>query len=68
MDRDGPRGFGGSAGGSLRRHPTWEEKHMRTYKRLSATRVDKLAKARQPGMFADGDGLYLSISRGLFYS
>jgi len=28
---------------------------MRTYTRLSATQVDKLALARQPGMFADGE-------------
>ena len=41
---------------------------MHTYKGLSATQADKLAKARQPGMFADGDGRYLSISRELFYA
>lgn len=36
---------------------------QRTYKRLSRSRVNMLVKARTPGAYADGDGLYLMISR-----
>jgi integrase len=36
---------------------------MRSYKRLSRAEVNRLVAARQPGMYADGDGLYLSIAK-----
>lgn len=35
----------------------------RTYKRLTVSEVNKLVAASVPGMFADGDGLYLAISK-----
>jgi hypothetical protein len=35
---------------------------QRTYRRLTATQVAKLAAQRIPGMHPDGDGLYLAIS------
>lgn len=35
----------------------------RTYRRLTAARVAKLAQQRTPGMYPDGDGLYLAISK-----
>ena len=36
---------------------------QRTYKRLSLSAVNRLIKARTSGAFADGDGLYLMISK-----
>ena len=36
---------------------------QRTYKRLSVAVVNKLVAACVPGMYPDGDGLYLSISK-----
>ena len=35
---------------------------QRTYRRLTAAQVAKLAAQRSPGMYPDGDGLYLAIS------
>ena len=36
----------------------------RTYRRLTAAQVAKLAAQRTPGMHPDGEGLYLAISKG----
>jgi hypothetical protein len=37
---------------------------MRGYKRLTLARVNRRVAEGEPGMYPDGDGLYLSISRG----
>jgi integrase len=35
----------------------------RAYHRLTVAKVKKLAASRKPGMYADGDGLYLAVSQ-----